>query len=209
LSRLSPESGEVFMATTEPEIFTEPRIHRWTREEYYKLGSIGFFEDKRVELIEGQVIDMSPIYEPHATAVTLADDVLREVFRKGWVVRVQNPLSVGEDSDPQPDVAVIEGKARDFKDAHPSTAALVIEIADSSLFYDRNTKASLYAKAGIADYCILNLQERQIEIHRQPVADEQAEYGFSYADVHIFKEGEIVSPLAKPDAVIAVTDLLP
>jgi Uma2 family endonuclease len=197
------------MATIEPEIFTEPKIHRWSRDEYYKMGSMGFFEGKRVELIEGQVFEMSPIYEPHATAVTLADDVLREVFGKGWVVRVQNPLSVGEDSDPQPDLAVIAGKARDFKDAHPSTAALIAEIADSSLYYDRNTKASLYAKTAVADYWIINLQERQVEIHRQPVADEQAEYGFSYADIHTFKEGDLISPLAKPEAVIAVRDLLP
>jgi Uma2 family endonuclease len=200
---------EVFMATTENEVFKQPRIHRWTHEEFYKMADMGFFEDERVELIEGQVVEMSPIYEPHATAVTLADDVLREVFGKGWVIRVQNPLSFGADSAPQPDLAVIQGKARDFKDAHPSTSALIIEIADSSLFYDRNTKASLYAKAGISDYWIINLQERQIEIYRQPVADIDADYGFSYAEISIFKEGGSVSPIAKPDAVIEVRDLLP
>ncbi|MBO0719700.1 MAG: Uma2 family endonuclease [Blastocatellia bacterium] len=197
------------MATTESGIFTKPKIHRWTREEYYKMGSMGFFAGERVELIEGQVIEMSPIYELHATAVTIADDLLREVFGKGWVIRVQNPLSFGEDSDPQPDLAVIAGRARDFKDRHPSTATLVIEVADSSLSYDRNNKASLYAKGGITDYWIVNLPDRQLEIHRQPMADDGALYGFSYTEISIIKEDGVVSPLAKPDAVIEVGELLP
>jgi Uma2 family endonuclease len=187
----------------------DPRLHRWTREEYYKMGEIGLFEGKRVELIEGQVIEMSPICSPHMTSVTLADDILRKVFSEGWVVRIQGPLSLGLSSDPQPDVALVAGQARDFKDAHPTTATLVIEVADTSLSYDRRYKASLYAKAGIADYWILNLPDRQLEVHRRPVADADAQFGFSYADKQIFREGEAVAPLAKPKATIAVRDLLP
>ncbi|MGE0128509.1 MAG: Uma2 family endonuclease [Blastocatellales bacterium] len=200
------------MATAQRHIIPEPRPYQpyqWTREEYYKMGELGFFNDKRVELIEGRVIEMSPIYSPHMTSVTLADDVLRAVFGKGWVVRIQGPLSLGVNSDPEPDVAVVAGKARDFKDAHPTTAALVIEVADSSLPYDRNHKASLYAKAGIPDYWILNLPDRQIEVHRRQIADATAEFGFSYGDKMIFKEGDSVKPLAKPKASIAVADLLP
>jgi Uma2 family endonuclease len=173
------------------------------------MGEIGFFEDKRVELIEGEVIEMSPIYSPHATSVTLAGEVLREIFGKGWVVREEKPLSLGVNSDPEPDIALVAGKARDFKDAHPTTAALVIEVADSSLSYDRSRKVSLYAKAGIPDYWILNLQDRQIEVHRRSIADATAEFGFSYGDKMIFKEGDSVRPLAKPKVSIAVADLLP
>jgi Uma2 family endonuclease len=173
------------------------------------MGEMGLFEGKRVELIEGQVIEMSPIYELHATAVSVADDVLREAFGKGWAIRVQNPLSLGEASDPQPDVVVVAGKNRDFKEQHPTTAALVIEVADSSLSYDRDYKASLYAKAGIADYWIVNLPERQLEVYRQPRADAASEFGFSYTEKQIFKEGESVAPLARPEAVIAVAELLP
>jgi Uma2 family endonuclease len=187
----------------------EPKPHLWTREEYYKMGEMGLFNGHRVELIEGEVIEMSPIYSPHATAVTLIDEVIRELFGKGWVVRVQNPLSLGINSDPEPDVAIVAGKARDFKDAHPATAALVIEVADSSLNYDRKHKGSLYAKAGLADYWIVNLVNKQVEVYRRPIPDAEAEFGFSYADKFIFKPGDKVKPLAKPKAVIAINDLMP
>lgn len=197
------------MSTPQAQIITVPRPHRWTREEYYKMGEEGFFQDQRVELIEGEVIEMSPVYAPHATSVTATAEVLRAVFGKGWVIREEKPLGLGINSDPEPDVAVVAGKLGDFKDAHPTTAALVIEVADSSLSYDRTQKASLYAKAGITDYWIVNLQERQIEVHRRPIVDANARFGFGYADKMIFKEGDSVKPLAKPKASIAVADLLP
>lgn len=197
------------MATAQAEIITGPKVHKWTREEYYRLGEQGFFQDRRVELIEGEVIEMSPVYAPHATSVTGTAEVLRAVFGKGWLVREEKPLSLGINSDPEPDVVVVAGKLGDFKDAHPTTAALVIEVADSSLSYDRTHKASLYAKSGITDYWIVNLQERQIEVHRRPIVDANARFGFSYADKMIFKEGDSVKPLAKPKASIAVADLLP
>ena len=196
------------MATPQKYLSADPKPYRWTREEYYKLGEVGIFADKNVELIEGEVIEMSPIYSPHMTGVTLADDVMREVFGKGWVVRVQGPLSLGTDSDPQPDVAVVAGKTRDFRNAHPATAALVIEVADSSLAYDRKQKASIYAKAGIADYWIVNIPDKQLEVYRRPIADKKAKYGFSYAETLIFRKDDVVKPLAKPKATIAVADLL-
>jgi Uma2 family endonuclease len=186
-----------------------PHVRRWTRDEYYKMNDMGLFAGKRVELIEGEIIEMSAIYGPHATGVTLADDVMRKVFGEGWVVRVQNPLSFSGISEPEPDIAVVAGRTRDFNTTHPKTAALVIEVADSSLKYDRDHKGSLYAKVGIADYWIVNVQERQLEVHRQPVADGEAEFGLSYADVQILQAGDSVSPLAKPEAVVAVADLLP
>ncbi|MDX2029894.1 MAG: Uma2 family endonuclease [Blastocatellia bacterium] len=189
--------------------FSEPRPCLWTRKEYYRMGEMGLFQRKRVELIEGEIIEMSPIQSSHATSVTLCDEALREVFHKGWVVRVQNPLSLGENSDPEPDLAVVAGKTRDFTDAHPDTAALVIEVADSSLAYDRKNKASLYAKAGIADYWIVNLSSRQVEVHRRPVKAPEAPYGYAYAENLIFNAGDAVKPLAKPKSIIAVADLLP
>jgi Uma2 family endonuclease len=197
------------MSTPQTQIITEPKPHRWTREEYYKMGEQGFFQDRRVELIEGEVIEMSPVYAPHVTSVMAIAEVLRAIFGKGWLVREEKPLSLGINSDPEPDVVVVAGKLGDFKDAHPTTAALVIEVADSSLSYDRTYKASLYAKAGIADYWIVNLQERQIEVHRRPIIDANARFGFSYADKMIFKEGDSVKPLAKPKVSIAVAELLP
>lgn len=189
--------------------FVEPRVHRWTRQEYYRMADAGLFNSKRVELIGGQIFEMSAMNSPHATAVTLTLDALREVFKTGWVVRTQMPLDIDEDSLPEPDVAVVRGKARDYKAVHPRTSALVVEVADSSLDYDQNYKASLYARAGIADYWIVNLAERRLEVYRKPVKDKTSDFGFSYADVKYFRRGDSVRPLAKPRAVIAVADLLP
>ena len=173
------------------------------------MGEAGLFEGKRVELIEGEIIEMSPIHSPHVTSVTVLDDVLRAVFGKGWVLRVQAPLSLGINSDPQPDFAIVTGKARDYKDAHPTTAALVIEVSETTLGYDRKQKASLYAKAGIQDFWIINLRHRQVEVYRRPIADETAVYGFNYGELSIYKDGDKVAPLVKPKAKMAVTDLLP
>ena len=197
------------MATPQKYLRADPKPYRWTREQYYKLGEVGILADKNVELIEGKVIEMSPIYSPHATIVTIVQELMSEIFGKGWVVRIQQPLSLGTDSDPQPDIAVITGKARDFMDAHPTSAALVIEVAVSSLSYDRKQKASLYAKAGIKDYWIVNVEDEQLEVYRRPIADANGEYGFSYAQTLIFKKGDVVKPLAKSKVVIAVADLLP
>jgi Uma2 family endonuclease len=197
------------MATAQAKIINEPRIYLWTREDYYRMNDVGLFNGKKVELIEGQVIEMSAMYGPHATAITLANDTLREVFGKGWVVRIQLPIAISGISEPEPDVAIVAGKVRDFKESHPTSAALVIEVADSSLEYDRDFKGSLYAKAGIADYWIINLFHGQIEVYRRPIADQEAEFGVSYGDKLVFKRDDLLKPLAKPKATIAVNDLLP
>jgi len=188
-----------------------PRAHLWTRDEYYRMGEIGLFRDRRVELIEGQVIEMSALGSPHVTAVTLATQTLRDAFGSGWVVRVQAPLNIrmGMGADPEPDIAVVEGDIRDYKDEHPQTADLLVEIADSSVKYDRQRKGSLYARAWVEDYWIVNLKKRQLEVYRNPITDATAPFGFKYRDKLIFKQGDSVSPLAKPDASIAVADLLP
>ena len=124
-------------------------------------------------------------------------------------MRVQVPLTISEITEPMPDIAVVAGKTRDFKDAHPKSAALVIEIAESSVDHDRNVKAGLYAQAEVQDYWILNLIERRLEVYRHPIADTKSKTGYSYAEKLIFSEGDSVSPIAKADVTIAVADLLP
>lgn len=183
--------------------------YRWTRNECYKLLDFGFFNDRKVELIDGRIIDMSPIYSPHATAVTLTGEALRDAFGREYHVREQGPLDVNEENDPLPDVAVVKGNIRDFKDHHPDDAALIVEVSDTTLRYDRKKKGSLYARQGIQDYWVVNVKQRQLEVYRVPVEDSSAAFWYSYADVQIFKEDASVSPLAKPDAVISVADLLP
>ncbi|MCL2641153.1 MAG: Uma2 family endonuclease [Phycisphaerales bacterium] len=184
-----------------------PTPHRFTREEYYRLGELGMFEGQRVELIEGEIVDMAPQLTPHAMATSLALQALQKAF-PGYLVRIQMPLSFGA-SEPEPDLAIVTGQPRDYPTGHPQTALLVVEVSESTLRYDRTRKASLYARAGIKDYWVLNLVKNCLEVMRGPVEDGNAEFGWRYASVTTLKSGDLVSPLAKPQAVIAVTDLLP
>jgi Uma2 family endonuclease len=187
----------------------EPKAIRWTRSEYYKMAEAGLFQGRRVELIRGEIIEMTPQDSLHATGVTLADDAVRRVFRGAFVVRVQLPLSLGLDSDPEPDVAVVAGTPRAYSGAHPGTAVLVVEVAISSVEYDRTTKAGLYAEAGVQDYWIVNVPERQLEVHRDPgrVQDEKQQYG--YGSSRVLAATDTVSPLGFPDASLRVADFLP
>lgn len=197
------------MATPQAQLILPARVHQWTVEEYYRMGDAGLFEGRHVELIEGKVIDMATMLSPHATSVTLTVEAVREAFGKGWVVRNQMPLRLSEISEPEPDVVVVAGNIRDFKDAHPATAPLVIEVSESTLSYDSKQKASLYAKAGLPDYWIINLVQRQVEVFRRPIPDATAQYGFSYGERYVYQEGDAVTPLALPKVPIAVADLLP
>lgn len=186
-----------------------PEPIRWTRDEFYKMADMGLFNGRRVHLLKGEVFEMSPQYSLHAEAVTKTDDALRKVFRRGYRVRVQLPLDLGADSDPEPDIAVVVGRPGAYRDAHPTTAALIVEIADSSLDHDRRYKGSLYAREGIADYWIVNLIDRRLEVYRRPQADASQPYGFGYAEVKVLKGRDKVSPLAAPRTQVKVAALLP
>ena len=108
----------------------QPRTVRWTRDEYYKMVETGLFNGRRVELIRGDIFEMTPQESLHATGVSLVDYALRPLFDEGFVIRIQLPLSLGRDSDPEPDVAVVTGTPRDYVEAHPMSADLVVEVAD-------------------------------------------------------------------------------
>ncbi|OGG43665.1 MAG: hypothetical protein A3F84_25800 [Candidatus Handelsmanbacteria bacterium RIFCSPLOWO2_12_FULL_64_10] len=190
-------------------LLTEPQIHLWTRGEYYKMAEAGLFEGRHVELIEGRVVEMSPMGSLHATAVALTARALEKAFGQGYFVRWQMPLAAGETSEPEPDVAVIAGDVRDYREAHPTTAVLIVEVADTSLAYDRFEKASLYARAGIPDYWVLNLIDRQFEVRRNRGPDAAQPFGFGYADVKVLSSVDSITPLSMPQATVSVTDLLP
>lgn len=176
--------------------------HRWTREEYERMAEAGFFHpDARVELIEGIVYDMAPQGSFHSTAFRLAEETLRRVF-PDMEVRGQLPLALGEDSEPEPDLAVVPGGPRDYTHAHPTTALLVVEVADQSLLHDQRKKLPVYALHGIPDLWILNLRSRTLEVYRDPA-------GERYRTQLTLRERDSVSPLARPEAVIPVADLLP
>lgn len=190
-------------------ISEEPRYFRWTKAEYHQMAQLGMFEGKRTEFLEGEIIEMPTMKSPHATALELTYNEIRDSFTKDFAVRSQSPINLSEDFETVPDVFVVRGNARDFRDELPKTADLVIEISDTTLSYDRNRKASLYAKFGIRDYWILNLKKRVLEVYRQPSEDENAFYGFDYEEKLTFDETQKVAPIAKSEAQIKIADLLP
>jgi Uma2 family endonuclease len=181
---------------------------RWTAEQYRELAKSGFFGDRRVEFIDGELIELV-VDPPHDTGVYLAFTVLRQLFRLAWLVRPHLSLDLGRLYQPIPDVAVVAGKERDFANQHPTTAALIVEVADSSLRHDRVVKAHRYARAGIADYWIVNLIDRQLEVHRNSGPDPDRPGRFRYANVTIVPADGSIAPLAQPDRQIQVADLLP
>ena len=183
--------------------------HYWTWDKYLKASELGWFDHKRVELIEGEVVYMSAMSVSHFQGVVRVDRILQQIFINDFFVSTQCPIQVSDVSAPEPDVAVIAGRFEDYKEELPQTAALVVEIADTSLSYDRTEKASLYAKADVPDYWIINLKDRRLEIRRQPLEDATASSGYLYANTQILTENDLVSPLAMPNVQIAVADLLP
>jgi len=186
------------------------RIRRWTRKEYQQLGALGVLaEDEPVELIDGQLIVAERKTPQHGVVVGLTADALREAFGAGWFVRQQAPIALDEHSEPESDVDVVPGGPLDYLIEYPARPVLVVEAADSSLLLDRHHKGSAYARAGLPDYWIVNLVERQVEVYRRPGTDPAADFGWRYLDVRTLAAGATVTPLALPDARIAVADLLP
>jgi Uma2 family endonuclease len=186
------------------------RRRRWTAKEFYRLLDLGFFKGQRVQLIEGEILQMAPQKNYHAMGITLTEDALRVVFGPNFWIRVQMSIDLTPYSVPDPDLAVVPGAPRTHNIAfNPTTALLLVEVSETTLSFDRRRKGSLYARASIADYWILNLVHRQLEVRRNPVADPAARYGFRHADEMILRAGDFVAPLAVPQARIAVADLLP
>jgi Uma2 family endonuclease len=186
------------------------KTHRWRRVEYERLVETGFFRPgDPVELVGGQLIVAEPQGSRHFAAVQAMEEALRAAFGRGWQIRGQGPLALDEESEPEPDVAVVPGSFRDYVAAHPSRPVLVVEISESSLALDRDHKGSLYARAGLADYWIVNLAEQSLEVHRDPGADPAAPFGWRYRSVEVLRGDALVSPLALSSASIRVRDVFP
>ena len=185
------------------------RTRRWKRVEYDKLIETGFLgPGDKIELLGGQLCVSEPQNNPHATAISLGLEAIRQALAPAWHVRVQLPIALDDESEPEPDLAVVSGGPRDYTD-HPSRPALVVEVADSSLALDREHKGSLYARARLPEYWIVNLVDRILEVHREPGLDAGAQYGWAYRVVLTLGPDEHVTPLAAPTARIPVADLLP
>ena len=144
--------------------------YRLSRVEYDRAARAGAFEpDAKLELIDGNLHAMTPEGTAHTTGMHLVADCLRQVFGSGFFVRIQNPLAVDDYSEPEPDVAVVTGTVRDYRDAHPTSAVLVVEVSDESLHHDRTVKQRLYARARIPEYWILAIPDARLEVYRDRV----------------------------------------
>lgn len=190
-------------------VLSEPNAYRWSRDEFYALAEKGFFSEHRVELLNGEIVAMPPQLNHHAAGIELTRRALEKAFGAGYWIRVQNSLDLTSDTVLDPDLAVIPGDPAQSVRANPTTALLVVEVSDSSLRYDRSRKMSLYARAGIADYWIVNLIDRRLEVFRRPIPDTTTTFGFGYQDRSAHELTEHVSPLAAAAALIAVGELFP
>jgi len=186
------------------------RTRRWTRAEYERLIDIGVFRaDEPLELLGGELIVSEPQNSAHYTAIGLVEDALRAALEPGWLVRSQGPIELDDESEPEPDVAVTRGTRRSYSRQHPSRPALVVEVAESRLAFDREHKGSLYARARLEDYWIVNLVDRVLEVYRGPVPDPSSPFGWRYASKEVLSAEFFVELLAAPGARILVSDLLP
>ena len=180
-----------------PQTHTLPMRRRFTVDEYFALAEAGILrKEERVELIDGEIIVMSPINHPHRQSVNWADRLLNAAVG-------ERAIELDDSSAPQPDIAVLRLRpVGDFTPVTPDEVYFLVEVADSSLAFDRETKLARYAAAGIPEVWIANLVNRQVEAHSNPVDG-------VYRNVLIVHAGATISPQAFPDVTLAVNDFLP
>jgi Uma2 family endonuclease len=177
---------------------------RFTSAEYYEMMRSGILtEGDRVELIEGEIVEMTPIGTRHAGIVTELTTSFAQEFGKGVVVSPQNPIDLGERSQPQPDVVVAKRRAGTYRRNHPTPAdiLLVVEVSDTTLEYDRQVKMPLYGSAMIPEAWLLDLPGDQVLVYREP-----SPQGFRL--LRFVRRGERIAPLAFPDVSFLVDDLI-
>ena len=191
-----------------PAVLTSPRRKRWTVPEFHRLWGEGWLDHCRPILLDGEILEMPNPGPLHNMSTTLGDYQLKALFGAGFVVRVQMPLVFGLWTDPVPDLAVVPGSPFDYPD-NPTTALLVVEVADSSLATDLGEKAALYAAASIKDYWVIDLNNRLLVVHREPQPDVATPSQSRYLQVTTLDATGTVAPLAVPTALVRVVDLLP
>ena len=207
-----PEPVAAWQDPPESAAVTTPESHLPTREkrkftvaEYYRMAEVGILHHtERVELLDGEIIVMAPIGEPHATVVDRLTLAFAEVSRGRFIVRVQNPIRLDAGAEPQPDLALLRRRADFYINAHPgpSDVLVVMEVSDSTLDFDREVKSKRYAAAGIPEMWVMNLPGDCLDRLDQPGPA-------GYARHTVFRRGDKSSPAALPDLEFAVADLLP
>jgi Uma2 family endonuclease len=181
-----------------------PTIHRFTTREYYRMAEIGVLRpEERVELLDGEIMDLSPISPPHASIVKRLNQHFGQKAKGRWLAAIQDPTHLDEHSEPQPDLMLLKVVADFYSSGHPKPAEvfLLIEVADSSLAYDREKKLPAYGRAGIPEVWIVNLEDGAVEVNREPHLN-------GYGSTTILRPGDKASPLAFPDATVDVAELL-
>lgn len=179
--------------------------HRFTVEEYYRMGEIGILApDARVELLDGQIIDMLPIGPFHSGVGSRLHDLFARAGGLRWIVRSQYPIRLSARSEPQPNIALVKPRADYYQQTHPKPADvfLLVEVSDSSVQFDREDKLPAYARAGIEEFWIVDLVEGAVEVYREPSS--VGVYGVTTKAT----PGDSVTPQAFPDVVISVAELL-
>jgi Uma2 family endonuclease len=178
--------------------------HYFNVDEYYRMAEVGLLsEDDRVELIEGEIIEMSPIGSTHGGTVNRSSTFLNRKLGDVAIVSVQNPVRIDDFSEPQPDLALLKLRKDFYSNSHPtpSDVLVIIEVADTSLQYDRNVKLPLYARAGIPEAWLMVLQKEVIEVHSQPKNGK-------YQKVQRLKRGKTLTSPTVPGLSCRVEDLL-
>ena len=184
-----------------PDTVELPARRKLDVDAYYRMAEVGILgPDDRVELIDGDVIDMAPIGEDHAATVNGLNEKLVLAFAGRAVVSVQNPVRLDRFNEPEPDFAVCRLRADRYRAGHPGApdVLLLIEVADSSLRFDRTVKLPLYARAGIAEVCIVDLQRRAVDVHRGPE-------GGSYAEVTTHGPADRIALALAPEITIGLS----
>jgi Uma2 family endonuclease len=178
--------------------------HRFTVSDYYRMGEAGVFPPgSRVELLEGEIIDMMPVGPFHSGVVNRLNDFFAANHQGRWLVTNQNPVRLSRHSEPQPDIVLVRRDPDFYSGRHPQPddVLLLIEVSETSLDYDRGDKLAAYGKAGIGEYWVVNLPERCLEVYREP-------HFTGYSSVTVLKPGDTASPAAFPDASIDLAALL-
>jgi Uma2 family endonuclease len=184
-----------------------PTAHRWTVDEYFRADEAGLFGSHRVELVEGELIDLPLQDDPHAWATSRLVGALVMLFPHPYWVKIRGTLRLNDYSAPEPDIAVMSGPPIPPADEAP-VPLLIIEVSESSLQYDRVRKSSLYAMNGIADYWVADVAAKQVEVFRDPARDTSQPYGWGYKQITVFKLQDRIASLAKPSESIDVASFV-
>jgi Uma2 family endonuclease len=181
-----------------------PALHRFSAEEYHRLAELGILPpDARVELIDGAIHDMSPIGPLHGAVTRRLNRFFNSRARGRWIVSIQDSIRLDIYSEPEPDVALLKPAPDDYASHHPAPddVLLLIEVADTTLDFDRGKKLQIYARAGISEFWIVNLQDSAIEVYREP-------HFTGYERKSILKAGDKASPAGFPQEELDVAELL-